>query len=151
MTKHIYSPIPVGTLLGSMVLAYFLDRHAPLIEIIPAPFNKIGWVLVVIGIGLMIYAVFALIKNKTTFYPGSKPSALVISGPFSFSRNPIYLLDVVIATGVAVILGSLSAFVAPVICFLVLNFGVIPFEEKNLRALFGSAYETYLNSVRRWI
>jgi len=151
MTNKIYSPIPVGTLIASIVLAYFLDRHAPFIEIIPSPFNKTGWIIVASGIGSMIFAVLALTKNKTTIFPGEKPSALVTSGPFSFSRNPIYLLDVVVAMGAAVILGSLSAFVAPLICFLVLNFLVIPYEEKKLKTLFGSAYKAYLNSVRRWI
>lgn len=151
MSPKIYTPIPVATLIGSIILVYFLDTYLPILEIIQTPFNRLGWILVAIGIGCLFISLYTHISGKTTILPGEQPSTLITSGLFRYSRNPIYVMDVLIATGVALILGSLIAFVAPVICFLVLNFLVIPFEEKRLLASFGSAYQTYLNSVRRWV
>jgi len=151
ISEKLYTPIPVGTLIGSIILAYFLDKHLPLIEIVPAPYNRSGWILVAIGIVSLFISLYTHISSKTTILPGEKPSTLITRGLFRFSRNPIYVMDVIIATGVAVILGSLIAFIAPLLCFLVLNFLVIPFEEKNLRNRFGKEYENYTNRVRRWI
>jgi protein-S-isoprenylcysteine O-methyltransferase Ste14 len=56
-----------------------------------------------------------------------------------------------IALGTATILSSLSAFIAPVIFFLVVNTIIIPFEENKLQKNFGIEYEKYKASVRRWL
>jgi len=151
MTRKIYSPIPVATLLCSVALAYFLDRDWPVAEVIPPSFQSVGWVIIGLAIVLMVYSVITHVKSKTTLMPGEVPTTLITSGLFKYSRNPIYLLDVAAALGAAITLGSITAFVAPLICFLVLNFMIIPFEEKNLHERFGKTYEDYRKSVRRWI
>lgn len=151
MSDKIYNPIPIATVISSIALAYFLDRYCPVAEIIPMSLRWTGWLVIITGIVLTILTVSTMLKKRTTLNPGGKPSALVTTGIFSFSRNPIYLSDVIIVAGAGIILGSLSALITPLICFLVLNFIVIPFEEKNLRQLFPTEYEMYSDSVRRWI
>jgi len=45
----------------------------------------------------------------------------------------------------------LTAFIAPIICFSVINLVIVPAEENNLQEIFGIKYEHYKSSVRRWI
>ena len=79
------------------------------------------------------------------------PSSLITKYPYSYSRNPIYLGMLLIALGTATTLSSLSAFVAPIIFFVVANTTIIPFEENRLQKNFGIEYERYKGSVRRWV
>lgn len=79
------------------------------------------------------------------------PSSLVMQYPYNYSRNPIYLGFLLITVGTAIVLSSLTAFLAPVIFYLVVNTVVIPFEEKRLQEVFGVGYEEYKRAVRRWM
>jgi protein-S-isoprenylcysteine O-methyltransferase Ste14 len=56
-----------------------------------------------------------------------------------------------IALGTATTLSSLSAFIAPIIFFVIVNTVIIPFEENRLQKNFGIEYERYKASVRRWL
>jgi len=60
MVRKIYNSIPDATLIGSILLAYFLDHVLPITEIIPYPVNLIGWVVVAAGLGLAIYTLSML-------------------------------------------------------------------------------------------
>jgi protein-S-isoprenylcysteine O-methyltransferase Ste14 len=146
-----YNSIPDATLAGSILLGYFLDLTLPITEIIPSPVNLIGWVVIAAGLGLAVYTLSILKSKHTSSDPGGVPSALITTGPFSFSRNPLYLGYAMATSGAAIIFGSLTAFIAPVICFSVIHLVIIPAEEKNLHKIFGIKYEYYKSSVRRWI
>ncbi len=151
MTNKIYNSIPDATLAGSILAGYFLDLTLPITEIIPSPVNLIGWVVVAAGLGLAVYTLSILKSKHTSSDPGGVPSALITTGPFSFSRNPLYLGYVIATSGAAIIFGSLTGFTAPVICFSVIHLVIIPAEEKNLHKIFGMKYDHYKSSVRRWI
>jgi protein-S-isoprenylcysteine O-methyltransferase Ste14 len=56
-----------------------------------------------------------------------------------------------IALGTATTLSSISAFIAPIVFFLVVNSVIIPFEENRLQKNFDIEYERYKRSVRRWL
>ena len=77
--------------------------------------------------------------------------ALVRSGPYRFSRNPIYVAFTLLQIGFAVWLDSawILAMLAPVL--LVMSYGVIAREERYLEARFGEEYRSYARSVRRWL
>jgi protein-S-isoprenylcysteine O-methyltransferase Ste14 len=151
MVKKIYNSIPDATLIGSILLAYLLDGVLPITEIIPWPVNLIGWVVVAAGLGLAIYTLSMLKATHTSTDPGGVPSTLITTGFYSLSRNPMYLAYVITTSGAAIILGSITAFIAPVICFSVIHVVIIPLEEKNLQKIFGQKYEHYQHSVHRWI
>ena len=151
MINKIYNSIPDATLIGSILIAYFLDRVLPVAQIIPSPVNLIGWVGVAVGLCLAIYILSMLKSKHTSSDPGGIPSTLITTGPYSLSRNPMYLAYVIITSGAAIIFGSITAFIAPVICFSVLHVIIIPGEERNLQKTFGQKYEHYQRSVHRWI
>lgn len=110
--------------------------------------------LAIFAIGFLIAAAGrrAFAKAGTEVIPVSKKnSALVETGPFRFTRNPMYLGILIAITGVAFCIGSASVFAAPVLFFLFANFISIPYEEGKMERQFGEAYRDYKTRVRRWI
>lgn len=144
-------PLPPIITISSLLIAYIFASYVPVATVIESPANQVGLIIVVLGIALAGWSISALGRAKTTVDPKGTPSALVISGPFRFTRNPIYLGNVLVALGVSIYLGSLSAFIAPILTFSLINALVIPFEEEKLAELFQAEYEAYKAKVRRWI
>ncbi len=149
--NRIINLVPDATLFGSIVLAYFLDRIFPSVEIFPYPINLLGWLMIAAGSILAIRTISSIRSQRASPNVTGVSSALLTKGFFSYTRNPLYLSYVAITLGAAVVLGSLAAFIGPVVCATVLNFFIIPLEEKNLQKTFGQKYEQYKRSVRRWI
>ena len=75
---------------------------------------------------------------------------LVTSGPFRFTRNPIYLAMGVGMAGVALAVNSLALLVIIAPWAVVMRYGVIAREERYLGGKFGEDYRGYCRRVRRW-
>ena len=148
---RMYKCVPGSTLGASIIVAVVLHYFFAVTILIPFSYNLLGLVVVGLGIYLAFLSVRLLISYNTTFEASGNPSSLVTRRPYSYSRNPIYLGFLLIALGTAAILSSLSAFIAPIIFFLVVNTIIIPFEENRLQKNFGVEYERYKESVRRWL
>jgi protein-S-isoprenylcysteine O-methyltransferase Ste14 len=116
---RLYKYVPGSTLGASIITAIVLHYFFPIATVIPFPYNLLGLVIVGSGMYLAFQSVRLLISHNTTFEAGGNPSSLVTRRPYSYSRNPIYLGFLLIALGTATILSSLSAFIAPIIFFLV--------------------------------
>jgi protein-S-isoprenylcysteine O-methyltransferase Ste14 len=71
-------------------------------------------------------------------------------GPYRYSRNPAYLALLIIWFGWAVFYGSLLVLAGLSFCWLILNFLVIPREERGLEARHKEHYRQYIKSVPRW-
>lgn len=140
--------VPPVWLVGFIALAWVISWiWSPLGEF----FDWIGWVLVAAGVAVCVWAAVVFRKAGTTIVPGEAPSALVSGGPFRYSRNPIYLGDLVILAGVALILGSPLALLL-VIPFqqVLLRLFVLP-EEAVLTRDLGQPYRYFMAQVPRWI
>ena len=143
-------------LLASAVLgALALDRM--LISLPPIPFAEtvaargLGWALIAAGIGLWSWAHDAFKRAGTTVLPHRPSAALVTTGPFAFSRNPIYLGISLALVGVALVLNKL-AFLLVVPVFMGLVWGLaIRREERYLLNRFGDEWADYADRVRRWV
>ena len=133
--------------IGVMVALHFL---VPVVRWMPGPWNWLGTVLIVLGTALDVWADAIFKKVQTTVKPGETSTTLVTSGPFAFSRHPMYLGMVAMVLGVAVVLGSVTPLVVvPVFVWVLEVF--IRLEEKSMDATFGDAYGDYRRKVRRWI
>jgi protein-S-isoprenylcysteine O-methyltransferase Ste14 len=111
----------------------------------------VGFVLVGVGILVAASALGIFKRASTTTVPFEKPSTLVTSGPYRFSRNPMYVSLTVEYLGVAgARLEIWPVIVLPLVLAYV-NLLVIPFEERNLQGVFGEAYLQYGSKVRRWL
>jgi protein-S-isoprenylcysteine O-methyltransferase Ste14 len=148
---RMYTYVPASTVGVSIITAVILHYFFPIAIVIPFPYNLLGLLIIGLGIYLVLQSVLLLRSYNTTLEPGGNPSSLVTKYPYNHSRNPIYLGDLLIALGSATALASVSAFIAPIIFFLVVNTIVIPFEENRLQKNFGIEYERYKRSVRRWL
>jgi protein-S-isoprenylcysteine O-methyltransferase Ste14 len=147
-----YKFVPGSTLGASIITAVILHYFFPVTTaIIPFPYNLLGLLIVGFGMYLAFQSMRLLISHNTTVEAGGNPSSLVTQCPYSYSRNPIYLGLLLIALGTATILSSFSAFIAPIIFFVMVNTVIIPFEENRLQKNFGIEYERYKASVRRWL
>ena len=112
----------------------------------------LGVALVAIGVAISAWAFLLFRREGTELNPRSEVNkALVVHGPFRFTRNPMYLGLVIITAGIAFWVGSLPMFAVPFLAFATANWAHIPFEEAKMRRQFGAAFEQYTREVRRWL
>jgi len=110
-----------------------------------------GFVFVGVGIAVAFSAVGIFRKTKTTTVPHETPSTLVISGPYRFTRNPMYVGLTLIYLGVAGTRNEIWPVIVLPLLLAYVNFLVIPVEETNLRGVFGVEYQKYSERVGRWL
>jgi protein-S-isoprenylcysteine O-methyltransferase Ste14 len=111
-----------------------------------------GVVLIVLGIGLAITAAMLFRREGTEINPTSPANRkLVTSGPFTLTRNPMYLGLVLVTLGVALSIGAWPMLLAPIAVFATANWVHIPFEEEKMRRQFGASFDAYASRTRRWI
>jgi len=90
--------------------------------------------------------------EETEILPASATNKkLVTRGPFRYTRNPMYLGMIMMASGFAFYFGTIPFYAVPVLLFLLCNFSFIPFEEAKMQRQFGDQYTDYVRRVRRWI
>ena len=109
-------------------------------------------VLVGVGVGLAISGVLTFKRAKTTVNPTTPAaaSALVRTGVFRFTRNPMYLGLLLCLVAWAVYLSNaLALLIVPLFVLYMNRFQIAP-EERALATLFGDAYAAYKREVRRW-
>ena len=137
--------------LGSILLGLLCHYGWPL-PLVPQPVGAlIGAAVVLIAVGLFIAAIRTL-QRAGTPVPGNRPTtAIVRTGPYRFSRNPIYLAFSALQVGIALWVGDLWLLVTLVPALALMSFWVIPREERYLEARFPSEYLPYKSSVRRWL
>lgn len=90
-------------------------------------------------------------KNKTAISCINPTTTFIVTGPFRFTRNPLYLSLLLVMGTIAVLANSGWHFIALLVLFLFFNFCIVPREEKYLENRFGDDYLKYKTRVRRWI
>ena len=130
-----YTPIPLAL--------YIIYNSNPYLQYV-----IIGIVLIVIGELLRMWAVsYAGGITRTTKVGASE---LCTSGPYGYTRNPLYIGNMIIYTGVVFIAGSID-----IISMLLITWGffvlqyymIINLEEKTLLSIFGNEYNKYMKNV----
>jgi len=134
-----------------LILSIIFHFILPIKKIIPTPVKYFGILPIVFGIIINIWADQLFKKKKTTVNPHEKPSYFETKGPFSFSRHPMYMGMAAILFGVSILLGSIIAFIFPIIFIIITETRFISLEEKNCEKTFGERYKQYRKKVRRWI
>jgi protein-S-isoprenylcysteine O-methyltransferase Ste14 len=112
-----------------------------------------GGIGIALGALVVVQGARTFWQNKTTINPVDlkSASALVTSGVFRYSRNPMYVGFATVLVGWAVCLAAPSAILGPVAFVLFTNrFQIVP-EERVMLAKFGQAYDDYRVQVRRWL
>lgn len=148
---------PPRLYLGALLIAFIGDSiwpaAIPLVGDSAAPVLRIGIGIALAAVGLAI-AVLAMrgFQRAGTPVPTPQPTtALVTTGPYRYSRNPIYIGLTLLYAGIAIGADNPWALVLLVPVLLVMRYGVVAREEAYLVHKFGSGYESYRARVRRWL
>lgn len=136
---------------GSIVLGLVLHIRWPVSLLPPTTLGALfGAGAALVAISLFLLAVRAL-RAAGTPVPGNRPATMVVrTGPYRFSRNPIYLAFSLLHLGIALWLNSLWLLCTLFAAVALMSFVVIPREERYLESRFPSEYLPYKSSVRRW-
>ena len=139
--------LTVGTLLFGFAfhLVWPLRLGAPIWVRIGGAF------LVVCSVGLAVWGGKTMRRAGTNVNPYKPSLTVVTDGPFRFTRNPLYLGNVVFYLGLTGIVSSVWPLIllAPMVA--VFDWGIIQREERYLESKFGEAYRAYKSRVRRWL
>ena len=123
----------------------------PLAHVIIFPWNLGGVALIAAGIYMAAAASMAFGRVKTTVEPFEVSTALVTSGFFRISRNPMYLGFAIVLTGIAILMGVLSVFAVIPVFIILMEAIFIRVEEKMLEREFGETWREYRRRTRRWL
>lgn len=137
--------------LAALVSMGALHFFLPIAYILRPPYSTSGSFLFITGVVLVLWGARSFSRAGTTVRPFQDPSALVTSGPYRYSRNPIYLGLVLALIGIGLLLGTLSPFVVVPVFICLIQQRFIQPEEAELEKTFGSAYGQYKRQVRRWL
>ena len=142
---------PPFVYLGSIALGLVLHLLWPARLVPPPVSTPVGAIVTVLAIALFVSAVRTL-RAAGTPIPGNRPTtAIVRTGPYRFSRNPIYLAFSLVQLGLSLWVNSLALLITLIPAVALMWFVVIPREERYLEARFPSEYSPYKASVRRWL
>jgi len=150
-SRALFTRFPQAIFIGLLVLALSLQWWEA--WRLPAVPNRawIGGGIIVLGLVLMAWAILEMRALKTSPLPWIQTEALVKYGPYRFSRNPIYLGDVLIMVGISLILANTWMLVAAFASMPLARMLVIRHEESYLAERFGAEWVGYAERVRRWI
>jgi protein-S-isoprenylcysteine O-methyltransferase Ste14 len=135
----------------AIALMVLLRVLVPLWVLVRWPWNLIGLVPLVVGAALAVAGSRAFRQAGTTIRPFQTSAALVTSGLFSLSRNPMYLGMALGLAGIGLLLGAASPFLVLPVFVLLLDRRFIAVEERMLAETFGASYAAYRRRTRRWL
>lgn len=103
------------------------------------------------GLVIMGLAALSFLRARSTIVPHETPAKLITGGLYRLSRNPIYLADLLLLGGLALVWGSVLGLVlVPVLARTLTQRFILP-EEARLRATFGTEAEAFFTRTRRWV
>lgn len=142
---------PPFVYLGAIALGLLLHFAWSVQLVSHAASMPIGATVVLVAVAVFLYAVRTF-RTANTPVPGNRPTTTIVrTGPYRWSRNPIYLSFSLLQLGVALWVNSLWLLVTLIPALALMSFVVIPREEYYLETHFPSYYLPYKASVRRWL
>jgi len=144
--------IPPVWLVGALALAWVQKTHYSYgLTFGPVIADLLGGLLVGGGLVLIALAFYEMRRHHTTVVPHLEASSLVTSGIYKRSRNPIYLGDSLILTGLILYWDSVLALPLIPVFFWVIERRFIFPEEERLRRKFLAQFARYAQQTRRWV
>jgi protein-S-isoprenylcysteine O-methyltransferase Ste14 len=136
----------------AVVAGLVLDWLAPL-PFLPEdwPAGLLGAVVFVLALALAIWAIDTMTRAGTNVPTNRPTTAIVESGPYRFTRNPIYLGMFGGLIGLGIAFDNPWLLLLMALFALVIRYGVVAREEAYLERMFGDAYRGYRRRVRRWL
>lgn len=109
-----------------------------------------------LGIGLILVGNIIRLWGVSHIGPSSRSrtvnaTKLTYTGPYELSRNPLYIANIIMFSGVSIGTGNMAFFAACFLGFCVYFHFIVLFEEQYLESRLGEIYRSYRNRVPRWI
>ncbi len=136
---------------GTLIVGLLLNRIVPLPFLPRRLARSLGASLIGLNFLVGIPAFLNMRRAGTSPNPATPTRAIVTSGPYRYTRNPIYLSFTVLYLGIATFANALWAMLLLPGVVVVMNRGVIQREEEYLERVFGDEYVQYKSRVRRWL
>jgi protein-S-isoprenylcysteine O-methyltransferase Ste14 len=144
----------IGVVIVGLVVAFIgtrIDSHLGLRSFASAAATAVGGLLLALGFLLRVWATFHFYEHHMKVISLEPQTALLTSGPYAFSRNPLYLGgNVFIFFGAALVLGSPAALIITALHIPLVD-RLIRREERQMEKQFGEDWLRYRNRVHRWI
>jgi len=140
-----------------LIFLLFLLVGFGIIHYYPLPLleGDLRWVLFFTFLGMAVfiggYSIWLFKKSKTEVLPWKPASALVIKGPYKFTRNPMYLSFVLMGISLSIYLSNAWVLILMLPFAIVIGRYAIKREEEYLLRKFGESYADYQKKVRRWL
>ena len=145
---------PPAIYVAVFLIGLLLERFSriPIVGAVRAPLLSIfGLALVGLGFFVMFWGMLTFRRHKTSILPFRPAGALAMTGPYRFTRNPMYLGMTTAHIGAALAMNAgWPLILLPVALYLIVRF-VIRVEEAYLAQRFGIEYEDFKRRVRRWL
>jgi protein-S-isoprenylcysteine O-methyltransferase Ste14 len=137
--------------LGGLLLSLIIHTRLP-IPVLPRTLRGfLSGLSIGIGIATATIAMRMMKQAGTNLQPNQPTTSILVDGPYSVSRNPIYISLTLFYSGLGLLINSVWPFMLLPLILLVMNRGVIEREERYLERKFGQAYTSYKARVRRWL
>jgi protein-S-isoprenylcysteine O-methyltransferase Ste14 len=138
----------------AVLIGVLLDRRWPL-PIAAGPLTPLiivaGVVFVAGWMALSFASIGRFRRSRTSILPIRPAAALVLSGPYRYTRNPMYVGLALLTIACGLLLATWWPIVLLVPTLAIVQQFVILREERYLRRRFGTEYEAYTRRVRRWL
>jgi len=135
-------PLASGALLQLLVPVHVLPHRLAL---------ALGAGLTGLSVAQALVAAALMRRAGTEINPARPATALVTTGPFRYTRNPLYVSLTGLYLGITLLLNALWPLLLLPLVLLVVQRGVIRREEAYLERKFGDTYRAYQARVRRWL
>jgi len=141
---------PPIVFLGSILLGIALNRAWPL-RFVSSSVRLLGPAITACAVAPFLISYREFRRAGTSVRGSQRSTVIVQTGPFRFSRNPIYLAFILLVLGLSVWLNNLWLLVTVVPAAGMIAMVVIPREERFLERNFHDQYSSYRTRVRRWL
>ena len=145
---------PPFLFLGALALGCLLSLIVPIGPRLASPNGSAlaaGLIFIVLGFALAGFSARVFRRAGAEVDPGRPAGALVTTGPYTITRNPIYIGLVLIYFGLSIVMTSIWVLVLLIPVLMILQYGVVIPEETYLKRRFGAAYRKYQDRVPRWL
>jgi protein-S-isoprenylcysteine O-methyltransferase Ste14 len=136
---------------GGLIVGLLLEEALPSVAVPAAVIVVAAPMFLVLWAVITAWSVLSLHRNRTTLIPIRPTTALVVSGPYRFTRNPMYVGMVYLYLAFALWFNVFWAVILLPVVIGVVHSYVIGREERYLERKFGDSYREYKSRVRRWI
>ena len=142
---------PPILLVTFLLLGFVLRAIVPLSFAPEQSVALIGPIIVAMSFAMFFWSIATMRRSGGSIPTGEPTDAIVLTGAYRYSRNPIYVSMVALLIGVGVWGNTLWLIGLAVMAAYLLWWGVISREEGYLERKFGSDYTSYKSQVRRWL